>query len=128
MEDFGQVKDGQEAIIFYLVYVFSFLVVRAVIWGGSFFLFRDPILTGFVVSNILAAAVCVLFGYLILRRKAHLDRVDYWGLVLLSGVLGLVGGEFLGLLPVAFLTTRRFQGAVNEDQWQQETKVPLDEI
>lgn len=129
MQEFRRVRDPQDAIFFYVLYLFPFLLVRLLIFGATALLVRDPVYSGFVVGNLVAAVFCFILGVVILKAKRHVGNVRYWSLVLL-GVLGALGaGAVLGLVPVAFLTTRNVSGSgYSEGEWQRETKVPLEDL
>lgn len=129
MEEFRRVRDAQEAVFFYVLYLFPFLLVRLLILGGTALFTQDPIYNGFMIGNGVAVLFCVGIGVLILRSKGHGGHPGYWGLLLVGGVGALAAGAMLGLIPVAFLTTRRIRGSgYSEGEWQRETEVPLEDL
>ncbi len=128
MEEFRRVRDTQEAVFFYVLYLFPFLLVRLLILGGTALFTQDPVYNGFLIGNGVAALFCVGVGVVILRAKGHVGHPGYWGLLLAGAVGSLVAGAVLGLIPVAFLTTRRIRGSgYSEGEWQRETEVPLED-
>lgn len=129
MQEFRRVRDLQEAIFFYVLYLFPFLLVRLLIFGATALLTRDPVYSGLVIGNIVAAVFCLILGVMILKSKRHITNLRYW-ILLVVGVLGALGaGAVLGLAPVAFLTTRKISGSgYSEGEWQRETKVPLEDL
>ncbi len=126
--DFGRLRNRQEAALLYLISMVTLLIVEAVV-GGALSLFAGTsALTSLFVANLLAVVVCFWFGFRILQAKNHLDNGGYWMLVLLAGLLALPTGPMLGMIPIAFLTTRKRPGQFDDGAWQRDTDVPLDNL
>lgn len=129
MEEFRRVRDAQEAVFFYVLYLFPFLLVRLLILGGTALFTQNPVYNGFLIGNGVAVLFCVGVGIVILSAKGHAGHPGYWGLLLVGAVGALAAGAVLGLIPVAFLTTRRIHGSgYSEGEWQRETEVPLEDL
>ncbi|MCH7640638.1 hypothetical protein IID22_00345 [Patescibacteria group bacterium] len=61
---------------------------------------------GFRYGNILAILVTLGLSFTILSKKNLLSSFGYILLALFSGILAFLGGGLLGLIPVAYLTTK----------------------
>ncbi len=103
-------RNGTEAFGFYVAYLILYMLIGAIV-GASL----EPLmgLFGFVTTEemsnmvgvILATTCSLALGLAIVEVKGRLH--NFWLIVVaaLGGLLGVIGGGFLGLLPVAFLTT-----------------------
>lgn len=99
-------RNTKEAFGFYLAYlVFIILlamivgaILGAVSAGGSDLGIGADTITGIVVTLALA--------YAIVKKKKLMSNFANLLLVLLSGVLAYYGGGLIGLIPVAYLTTK----------------------
>jgi len=110
---FGHERTPLQALGFYIVYLVLLLVFAGLIGGivGLFMgLFADvshPFQTGVTLGTILAVVSCIALSLLILYEKKLLNNFLYILLVVLSGLMALFLGGLAGLIPVAFLTTRK---------------------
>jgi len=108
MMDFGKVRNWKGAILFYFVYLLVAMLL-GFLFGGlagamtSMNSFEAGQRAGVVVGTLLTIAL----GYLILYEKKQLRNFGYWFLVCSGGILALLGGGLLGLIPISFLTTRK---------------------
>lgn len=131
MTDLGRPRDVQGGLLFYGSYLVLLLFLRVLSWGFGTVLFDASFLNAFFVGNVLAALACLVLGVIILNVKGRLENLRYWIIVLWGGGLGLLGGEVLGLIPPAFLTTRPKdinKERADEGNWQKEAKVSLDDL
>jgi len=128
MTDFGRLRNRQEAAFLYLVYMVGVLLLEFVFGGLVYLFLGTSTLTAFLTAHGLAAVICFWFGFRILQAKNHLNNGGYWMLVILSVLLALASGAILGLIPVAFLTTRKRPGQFDDGAWQRDTDVPLDNL
>ncbi|KXB07826.1 hypothetical protein AKJ56_02260 [candidate division MSBL1 archaeon SCGC-AAA382N08] len=111
--DFGYQRDLKEAIGFYITYLFFTILLEGPIAGMIRTFIGDEgvvlltTLLAIVVGGLIAGVVTSLtLSFLVLKSKNLLSNFKYVGIGLMSGILALFGGGLLGLLPVAFLTTR----------------------
>lgn len=128
MTDFGRLRNRQEAALLYLISMVVVLILEAVLGGILALLVGTSTLTGLLSANFLAVVICFWFGFRILQEKNHLDNGAYWMLVLLAVLLAVPTGPMLGLIPIAYLTTRKRPGQFDDGAWQRDTDVPLDNI
>ena len=96
-------RTTEQAIGFYLAYLLFTILVAAIIIGGL--IMQD--IEGSVLIGLRAAAIfCLALSFLILykRNQFNLPMVS---IALSSGLAAMVLGSLLGLVPVAYLTTRK---------------------
>lgn len=101
-----------QALGFYIAYFLLALIIGALFGAVSgALLSQDQSATvSFTAGQKGGLVVAILFppliSFMILKSKKLLNNFFYIIIALLSGVLGVFGGAFLGLIPAAFLTTR----------------------
>ena len=110
LTDLGYQRSLVEAIGFYLVYLILGIVVAAALGavagplavasGGSDF---DG---GMLVGTIFAIIACPVLSFAVLVKKGLLGHVGYVLVAVLSVAGAAVAGLIVGLIFVAFLTTR----------------------
>lgn len=108
LTELGFKRTPTQAVGFYIVYLIL-IVVLAGLSGGVVSLVAgkaDDIEFGAAVGLLIAVAMCLGLGYQVLTKRRLTGQMLYILLVLLGGVLAYVGGGILGLIPVAYLTTR----------------------
>ncbi|EKD68242.1 MAG: hypothetical protein ACD_48C00012G0001, partial [uncultured bacterium] len=108
LTDFGVKRTVTQAAGFYIVYLILMVVVAG-LTGGVVSLAAgkaDDIEFGVTVGIVVAVLMCLGLGYEVLDKKRLTKQMPMLLLVLLSGVLPYVGGGLLGLVPIAYLTTR----------------------
>jgi hypothetical protein len=101
-------RNKKEAIGFYITYlVITILlgtiisaIVGVIVGHSSFSL-------GIKIATLTALVVSVALSFLVIKRKKVTDNYGYIILALLSGVLALLGGGILGLIPTTYLSTRK---------------------
>lgn len=107
--EFEYERNFKEAVGFYIVY-FLLVILLAGLIGGlvGLIISNGRILSmGMRIGNLVAVVISLILSFLILKNKSLLNNFKYIIVSLFSGVLALFGGALLGLLPVAFLTTRK---------------------
>lgn len=112
LTNFGYKRNAKEAIGFYIAYLIL-IIMAAFLLGsalgivmGAFYGFNFGLI-GLKVGNVIAIIITVVTAFLILKEKKLLSNFGYILLVLLSGILAVYLGCLGGLIPVAFLTTRK---------------------
>lgn len=132
MEAFRPARNRGSAFLFYLGYCFLIFLISVLIGGMARAVLEVPLQTSLILGNSLAVLFCMGLGFLILRSKGHLDHFGYWCVVLMGGILAFFTNGLLGMVPIAFLTTRapapQKQWEVNEGDWQRDEKMPLDRL
>jgi hypothetical protein len=108
--NFSYKRSGVEAVGFYLAYFLLILLVAFLFGGLCGVIFPDhAAVIGYRIGVVLAVCLCLYLSFLILVKKSLLNHYGYLLLAILSGILAVFGGGILGLIPVAFLTTRKKQ-------------------
>lgn len=103
--DFKAERSKAQALGFYIAYLLFLLLIGALLGGvvgASGGDFQDGLKTGQIAVIIL----CPLLSFLIIAKKGALS-VGNVVLALVSGILAMLGGGVLGLIPAGILTTRR---------------------
>ena len=109
LTDFGHERTGKEALGFYLAYLVFIIILGALVGGTSAVMVHHDegaYDLGVRVGAVVAVIVSVTLPLLILRAK----KIFSFGgllLVLLSGLLALFIGGIGGLIPAAYLTTKK---------------------
>jgi hypothetical protein len=112
LTDFGYQRSLVEAVGFYLVYLILGIVVAAML-GAVAGLLAGPISGGssfeggLLVGSIFAVVACPVMAFGILYKKGLLRHFGFILVALLSVAGAAAGGLILGLIFVAFLTSRR---------------------
>ena len=105
--NFGYKRSGKEAVGFYITYLVVIILVSvlsAVLFGlitGS-----NDFSSGTKIGNIIAIIITLLLAFFILKSKNLFGNFLYLALALISGLLAFFGGGLLGLILVAYLSTR----------------------
>jgi hypothetical protein len=107
LSDFSYRRTSTEAVGFYLAYLVLTIILSI---AASLLLapaFRvDGFVSGYRIGNFMAIVVSLVLAFTILHRKQLLDNMGLILVAVLAGVLAYFGGGLLGLIPVAYLTTR----------------------
>ena len=106
---FAMVRTGKQALGFYIVYLVIAIIVGGIAGGLGGLITsaaQEPVDMQVGVKWGAAAAVVyvILIGMIIVIRKKL--GIGYVILALVGGLLALVGGGVLGLIPAALMTTR----------------------
>lgn len=81
-------------------FILAFIGIAWLLLGGASYEL------GFRYGNILAIVATLGLSYAILSKKNLLNNFKFILLGLLSGILAFLGGALLGLIPVAYFTTK----------------------
>lgn len=107
LTDFGHQRTVVEAIGFYLVYLILGILLGALLGAVAGFVTGNVGFEGgLAIGATVAIGICPVLGFIILGAKGLLSHVGYVLVAVLSVVGAAIGGLLLGLLFVAFLTTR----------------------
>lgn len=106
--DFSYKRSALEAFGFYLAYFFL-IILGAMLAGGLIGAIfpSSASVYGYRLGLTVAVGACVYLSSIVLVKKNLLKNYGYLLLVILSGILALFGGGLLGLIPAAFLSTRK---------------------
>ena len=108
LTDFSYQRTLVQAIGFYLVYLIVGIVVAAMLGALSGPLTGNAGFEGgLLIGTIFAIVACPVLSFAILYKKGLLRHVGFVLVALLSVPGAAAGGLLLGLIIVAFLTTRR---------------------
>ena len=107
-----------QAFGFYLVYFFAGIIVSGMLGGIAGLVsgangFEDGMQVGIKVGTVFAVILTATLTFLILRAKGQFRNVLYLLVGLLSVGAAWLGGLLLGLIFVAFLTTRAADPAID---------------
>lgn len=101
--DFSCKRNALRAVVFYVlcfIAVYLINVILMLLMSGAGV--TRPILI--MVINVISAIFCLSISFIILLKKKS-DTTGHICAAVLSGLLSLIGGPLLGLIPAAFLTT-----------------------
>ncbi len=104
-------RTGLQALGFYLAYLLLLILSGGLIGGMVAGIFAndadEAYQMGLKLGNIMAVLYCITITILVLKKKKLLNNFAYILLVLLSGLLSILLGGLGGLIPVAYLTTKK---------------------
>ena len=108
LTDFSYTRTRKEALGFYIAYLVLIVVVAGLLGGivgmvsgnGGFE-------AGTRVGGIVAVIFCLALSFTILSKKSRMSNFVLILVALFSGVLAFLGGGVLGLIPTAYLSTKR---------------------
>lgn len=111
LTDLGYKRNKKEAFGFYVAY-FILTILTAGLLGGVFSIIIakdivDSLDIGMRVGTIVAIIISTGASFFVLKEKKLLGNFGFILLVILSGVLAIFTGAIGGLIPTAFLTTRK---------------------
>ena len=107
LTDFGHQRTLVEAIGFYLAYLVLGIVLAAGLGALAGLVDRGfGFESGLALGTAVAIGICPVLAFVILGAKRQLRHVGYVLVAVLSVAGAAVGGLLLGLVFVAFLTTR----------------------
>lgn len=104
--DFSYERTPLEAVGFYLAYFGLGLLIGSLM-GGILGLLSFSVKVIVSLGILSAVVLSLTVSFLILHKKKLLNNFSYIMLAVLSGLLALVAGALGGMIPVAFLTTRK---------------------
>jgi hypothetical protein len=109
LTNFSYERNVKEAIGLYLAYLLL-IVILAIVVGWLVRLTLGDYILGISLrgaGNIVAIISSLVIALLIVKKKKLFGNFINILLILLSGVLAILGGGLLGLIPVAYLSTRQ---------------------
>jgi hypothetical protein len=107
LTDFGHERSLIQAVGFYLAYLVLGIVLGALLGAVAGMMFKDfGFDAGLMAGAALAVVSCPALSFAILRAKGLLSNVMLLLVAVLSVAGAAVGGLILGLIFVAFLSTR----------------------
>jgi len=112
LRDLSYERNIMEAAGFYITYLLLIVILTSTVF----------LLTGMAVDAssrglqmktgiLFASLACTYISIRILSRKNLKGEKRYWIMVVAAGLLGLIGGSLLGLIPPTYLTTRKHRGS-----------------
>lgn len=105
--NYSQKKSLKQALFFYLAHFVLLVIVGGLVSGILSTLSGDDSFEyGVKIGTIVAALGSLVASFLVLQKKRLLSNFVYVLVALLSGVLALFAGAFLGLIPAAWLSTK----------------------
>lgn len=114
LTNFGYIRSWKEAVGFYIAYLVLTMLISALISGvaGNLLLpatadFSEGFNLGLRIGPFVAAVVTLVLSFLILSKKRLMSNFGLILLAIVTGILGFWGGGLLGLIPTAYLTTRK---------------------
>jgi len=108
LADLGFERRPLQAIGFYLSYLLANVIVFGIAGGLTGGVLGLGIEKSFEIGSYVGQTVGVLIDLVIAIAVVRKKEVGFIGLLLvpLSGLLTFYGGAMLGLIPIAYLTTR----------------------
>ncbi len=107
LTDYSYVRSTKEAVGFYIAYFFVAVLTGALAGVVSTIIFpsQDIMTLGVRVGSVIAILIVVLLAIAMLSKKKLTGEYKYILIALLAGLLSVLGGSLLGLIPVAYLST-----------------------
>lgn len=107
LTDFGYKRTTKQAIGFYIAYLILIALAGGLI-GGLYGLVsgNDSYETGMSIGIIIGTIICLGISIAIIKKKKKMNDFKLILIAVLSGVLALLGGGVVGLIPAAYLSTR----------------------
>ncbi len=109
LTDFKYKRTSKEAFGFYIAYLILIVLAGALAAGilGSIISSIQGYEGGVRVGSLVSIISCITVSYLLIKKKNIMNNFGPILLVVLSGVLAIGGGALLGLLPAAYLSTKK---------------------
>jgi len=107
LTDFAYKRTTKQALGFYLAYLLLIIILGAlsgVLAGLA--LGENSYAIGLRVGNMVAILSVLVLSFVILHKKSLFKNFSLIIIALLSGVLAIIGGGLLGLIPAAYLTKK----------------------
>lgn len=102
-------RNTKEAFGFYIAYLLFIMILGGLLSGLAASILRmfDGYRVGVFVGVLIAVITSAGLAFLVLKEKKLLKNRKYIMLVIAAGILGLLFGGILGLIPAAYFTTRK---------------------
>lgn len=104
--DLGYKRSVRQAIAFYFTYFVGFLCMGFLIGFITSDVFGGSTQATYFVGAIAAVIACTGLAMSICVKKSILKSFKSVGLIILTLVSSVILGALLGLIPIAYLTTR----------------------
>ncbi len=108
---FDKQRNIKQAIGFYL----AFLALGMVATIPFAVVFADDIAGGIKTGARIGIAMAILLAVVIAKQKQLLTQFGTIVTIVMAGALAAFGGMLLGLIPVAYLTTRERNNSESRD-------------
>ena len=108
LTQFDYRRSTTEAIGFYLAYLLFLALIAGLITAVVARNFNESV----VIGARIAVIVSPMISFFVLYKKKRLKNFGYLLLIVLSGILAMLLGLLLGLIPAAYLTT--LESATND--------------
>lgn len=103
LTDYSYKRNAKEAVGFYIAYfllIILFSWLTGVLFGGS------DLQANWQLGTKVAVVISTGLSFILLFKKNLKSNFKYILLAILSGILAYYGGGLLGLVPVAYISTR----------------------
>lgn len=113
LTNFALTRGSKEAFGFYCAY-FLLIIIGAMAFsaavGGLFFQNMNPehgFLLGQRIGAVVALIACMFLAYRVLESKQLMKNFSSYMYLVATALFALLGGALLGMIPVAYLTTKK---------------------
>jgi hypothetical protein len=105
--DYSFKRTTSQAIGFYIIHLILIIITAGLIAGiiGTA-VNNNTFQFGARIGQISAVIACIALGLVIIKKKQLTNNPMYLILALVAGLIAYFAGGLLGLIPVAYLTTR----------------------
>lgn len=115
--DFSFKRSGVQALGFYIVFLLIGVLIGGLLGGiAGLFSADSSFEAGYRIGWISAIIYNFAMAAIVIVKKKEQNNVALWLLAILAAGLGYLGGTLLGMIPVAYLTTRPVKGAKGMDK------------
>ncbi len=110
LADFGFNRSTSQAVGFYFAYLLLLMLLAGlsagILLSSDAMTAEEGFQEGTVIGTKLAPIAVLVVAGLVLRGKNLYRDYKYILLTVLAGLVSILGGAILGLIPVAYMTTR----------------------
>lgn len=113
LTNFALIRTGKEAFVFYCTYLLLILIGIIALSGTIDLLFgidtnsEKYFMISQRIGTICVLLICIFLAYRILQTKNLMNNYSSYLFLATTAALAFLGGALLGMLPVAYLTTRK---------------------
>jgi len=105
--DFRYQRNTKEAIGFYLAYFLLFILIGGLLGGATAILNTEAVTGSAMRAGAIFAVMACVSLYLVVMVSKKVTSFGYLLLAVVAGICAIFLGALLGLVPVAFLTTKK---------------------